>query len=70
MVGQGHVRDFTALGDVVNVAARLQARAAGGQIVMTSEVADLAAVHNGEIVEMYLKGKTEPLDVRIVTISA
>jgi hypothetical protein len=37
---------------------------------MTSEVADLAAVHNGEIVEMYLKGKTEPLDVRIVTISA
>jgi adenylate cyclase len=70
MVGQGHVRDFTALGDVVNVAARLQARAAGGQIVMTSAVADLAAVHNGEIVEMYLKGKTEPLDVRIVTISA
>jgi adenylate cyclase len=64
------VRDFTALGDVVNVAARLQARAAGGQIVMTSEVADLAAVHNAEIVEMYLKGKTEPLDVRIVTISA
>jgi adenylate cyclase len=68
MVGDGHVRDFTALGDVVNVAARLQARARGGQIVMSSEVADLAAVSDGEAIELDIKGKAERVSARVVTV--
>jgi adenylate cyclase len=70
MVGEGDVRDFTALGDVVNVAARLQARAAGGQIVMSREVADLAAVSDGEAIELDIKGKAERVSARIVSVSA
>jgi adenylate cyclase len=69
MVGEGDVRDFTALGDVVNVAARLQAHAEGGQIVMTSEVAEVANVHDGTTVTLELKGKAEPVGARIVTVS-
>ncbi|HEX2468619.1 MAG TPA: adenylate/guanylate cyclase domain-containing protein, partial [Solirubrobacterales bacterium] len=37
-LGEGPVKDFTAVGDVVNTAARLQARAAPGQIVMSDAV--------------------------------
>jgi hypothetical protein len=34
-VGEEDVKDFTALGDVVNTAARLQARAEAGQLVVS-----------------------------------
>ena len=37
-VGAGDVKDFTALGDVVNTAARLQAQAAPGQIVVSERL--------------------------------
>src|SRR5918998_2584292 len=39
-VGSGEVKDFTALGDVVNTAARLQAAAAPGTIVIAERVYD------------------------------
>ena len=37
-VGSGNVNDFTALGDTINVAARLQAEAAAGEIVISEPV--------------------------------
>ena len=61
-VGSGEVKDFTAIGDVVNTAARLQAAAAGGEIVMSQAVHDRAGddAVDGELRQLSLKGKSQP----------
>lgn len=69
VVGEGDVRDFTALGDVVNVAARLQGKAEGGQVVMTSTVADAASVVGGVEVIVRVKGKSQPIRARTLSVS-
>jgi adenylate cyclase len=68
IVGEGEIRDFTAIGDVVNTAARLQAAAQGGQIVMSEAVADLAGCGDGDTVQLDVKGKAEPVAARVVSV--
>jgi hydroxyacylglutathione hydrolase len=70
IVGDGEMRDFTAIGDVVNIASRLQGVAAGGEIVMPEAVARIAAVDGGEVVTLDLKGKAEPLTARRIAVAS
>jgi len=69
-VGTGDVNDFTALGDTVNTAARLQSDATGGQIVMSESVHDAVSDEfpNVESIEINAKGKTELVKARVLTI--
>ncbi len=60
-VGKRSLYDFTAVGDVVNVAARLQGEAKGGEIVASGRLAERLAAPPGERVEISLKGKAEPV---------
>jgi adenylate cyclase len=62
-VGGGEVADYTAIGDTVNVAARLQSEAAAGEILISQET------YTGVVMEfpyakrheLLLKGKSEPV---------
>ncbi|HEY2335134.1 MAG TPA: adenylate/guanylate cyclase domain-containing protein [Solirubrobacterales bacterium] len=60
-VGKRSLYDFTAVGDVVNVAARLQGQAKGGEIVASERLVGRLAEPVGERVEVDLKGKAEPV---------
>jgi adenylate cyclase len=58
-IGQRALYDFTAVGDVVNTASRLQAEAAGGEVVLSQSVLDGLPAPAGTRVELQLKGKRE-----------
>ncbi len=67
-VGVETMKDFTALGDVVNIAARLQGCAGPGQIVMSEDVyARLTAPPITTEQRFTVKGKTDPLHARVST---
>jgi hypothetical protein len=67
-VGEGEVKDFTALGDVVNTAARLQSAARAGQIVISERLcARLSGgLGDAKAMSMTLKGKAEAEPVRVL----
>jgi len=67
-VSKGKTKDFTAVGDVVNTAARLQSSALPGQIVISDEVYARAANHRpqAEAVLLSLKGKSEPVRAHVI----
>jgi adenylate cyclase len=70
-VGMGHERDFTALGDPVNVTARLASVAAAGELLISEDAYRHAGLEPGatESRRLELKGKTEPIDVRVVRVA-
>ena len=70
-VGSGEVKEFTAIGDVVNTAARLQGEAKSGQLVISERVYQEVAERYpfAQQVELQLKGKSEPVTARVVQIA-
>jgi adenylate cyclase len=65
---EGSVQDITALGDNVNVTARLASQAGAGE-ALVSEAACTAAgldLRSAEQRQLLLKGKSEPVPVRVL----
>jgi len=62
-VGGGGFKDFTALGDVTNTAARLQGAARGGEIIMCASTYEALRDRHlkAEPLDLQLKGKQEPV---------
>ncbi|MCH8745885.1 MAG: adenylate/guanylate cyclase domain-containing protein [Chloroflexi bacterium] len=62
-VGEGEVRDFTVIGDTVNTAARLQALAGPGEVLVTDETYrdPSANFSSSEERTLELKGKEAPI---------
>jgi adenylate cyclase len=61
------VTDFTALGDTVNVTARLASAAAGGEILVSADASTLAGLEPDlETRHLTLRGRQQPLDVRVL----
>jgi adenylate cyclase len=65
-LGDRAVYDFTAVGDVVNTASRLQEHAAAGEVVMSARLARLLPEPVGVDEQLVLKGKEQPFEVRRV----
>jgi adenylate cyclase len=62
----GAVVDFTALGDAVNIAARMQQSAAGGELLIARGVADDLAAR-GPRRTLRLRGHEHPIEAFVLT---
>jgi len=64
------VMEFTALGDVVNTAARIAGHARQGEILVSKATCDAAGIgfNESERRTLELKGKTEPVDVKTLGV--
>jgi class 3 adenylate cyclase len=68
-VGDEKRIDLTALGDVVNIAARLGGAARAGEVLVTVEAARAAGLDPGlERRSLDLKGKSTPTEVVSLTV--
>ena len=66
-IGQENNTEFTAMGDIVNVTARLSSVAAAGEILVTADAATAAGLDTRlERRALELKGKTEPVEVVVL----
>jgi adenylate cyclase len=68
-IGDEMVRDFTAIGDVVNTASRLQGHAAAGDIVLSARLGDYLDRPPSAREELTLKGKSEPVGAYRISAS-
>lgn len=66
----GTVTDFTALGDAVNVAARLSGLAAVGEVLVSEDAYAASGLDLGDLEQrrLELKGRSAPIDVRVLRI--
>ena len=66
------VTDITALGDNVNVAARLASLAAPGEALISETAYAAGGAHLGEVErrQLDLKGRNEPVPARVLRVSA
>jgi adenylate cyclase len=69
---EGTVSDITALGDNVNVAARLASMAAPGEALISEVAYAAGGVHLGELDrrELELRGRSETVPARVLRVSA
>jgi adenylate cyclase len=67
----GVVKDFTALGDVVNTTARLAGHAASGQLIVSVEAAEAAGLDATDVERhtVDVRGRTDPVEVVTLTIT-
>jgi adenylate cyclase len=67
-VGTGEVKDFTAIGDVVNVAERLQSEARAGEIVASEVVCEQLAARYPQASPMTVRvqGREKPVRTRVL----
>ena len=67
-VGEGEVRDFTVIGDVVNTAARLQAEALAGEVLVTEDTYEALGpqIQDFPLRTLELRGKETPVPVRVL----
>jgi len=67
VVGTAGGRTYTAIGDVVNVASRLEALApVGGAVVSSDTLAGLSGAHTTPLGRLPVKGRTQPVDVHLL----
>ena len=71
-VGSGTVMDFTALGDAVNIGARLQSHASTGEVVLAAELYALVqAEHPGARPDRIdVRGREVSVDVAVLTVES
>ena len=70
-IGQANTTEFTAMGDIVNVTARLASVAGAGEILVTAAAASAAELETGlEHRILELKGKTESVEVVVLDLAA
>jgi adenylate cyclase len=70
-VGPAGMQDFTAIGDVVNTAARLQGQAQGGQMVLSERVyRALREQTEARPLRLELRGKAAPVTAYLVEVGA
>ncbi len=64
----GAAADFTALGDNVNIAARLASKAGQGEVIISEDTYNAAQIRNEglEKRDLELKGKSELVSVRVM----
>ena len=67
-VGEGEMRDFTLIGDVVNTTARLQAAAGAGEVLVLEETYEPIASEFPDAPQrtLELRGKEAPVAVRVL----
>jgi adenylate cyclase len=66
--GQDNPTDFTALGDNVNITARLASKAGQGEVIISEDTYNAAQIRNEglEKRDLELKGKSESVSVRVL----